>query len=178
MKANVLQDILYLHQCTFKFYIGSDVSFNKDNHYLFLLYCLLTDYFSYFMSSCTGKIVVFNNFSSLIFSQPRDKQNRPRDFLLFKYFLENLLLTIFKQKRSQSSSNYCNKKLLTHYQKKRRHGFGQQPFRNVFPKFKVDYLSCFCTGAHQVFTISLTLKTESKYLKSSRVFPFFISFFC
>ena len=56
-----------------------------------------TYYFSYFMSSCTDRIVVFNNFFSLIFSQPRDKQNRARDFLLFKYFLNNLLLTVFMQ---------------------------------------------------------------------------------
>ena len=55
------------------------------------------NYFFYFMSSCTDRIVVFNNFFSLIFSQPRDKQNRARDFLLFKYFLNNLLLTVFKQ---------------------------------------------------------------------------------
>ena len=58
-----------------------------------------TNYFSYFMSSCTDRIVVFNNFFSLIFSQPRDKQNRARDFLLFKYFLNNLLLTIFMQNK-------------------------------------------------------------------------------
>ena len=56
-----------------------------------------TNYFSYFISSCTDRIVVFNNFFSLIFSQPRDKQNRARDFLLFKYFLNNLLLTVFMQ---------------------------------------------------------------------------------
>ena len=49
------------------------------------------------MSSCTDRIVVFNNFFSLIFSQPRVKQNRARDFLLFKYFLNNLLLTVFMQ---------------------------------------------------------------------------------
>ena len=54
-------------------------------------------YFSFFMSSCTNTITVFNNFFSLICSQPRDKQNRARDFLLFKYFLNNLLLTVFMQ---------------------------------------------------------------------------------
>ena len=58
-----------------------------------------TNYFSYFMSSCTDSIVVFNNFFSLIFSQPRDKQNRTRDFLLFKYILNNLLLTVFMQNK-------------------------------------------------------------------------------
>ena len=52
---------------------------------------------NYFMSSCTDRIVVFNIFFSLIFSQPRDKQNRARDFLLLKYFLNNLLLTVFMQ---------------------------------------------------------------------------------
>ena len=56
-----------------------------------------TNYFSYFMSSCTDRIVVFNNFFSLIFSQASVKQNRARDFLLFKYFLNNLLLTVFMQ---------------------------------------------------------------------------------
>ena len=50
-----------------------------------------TNYFSYFMSPCTGRIVVFNNFFSLIFSRPRDKQNRAPDFLFSKYFLNNLL---------------------------------------------------------------------------------------
>ena len=53
-----------------------------------------TNYFSYFMSSCTNRIAVFNNFFSLICSQPRDKQNRARDFFLSKYFLNNLLLTV------------------------------------------------------------------------------------
>ena len=56
-----------------------------------------TNYFSYFRSSCTDRIVVFNNFFSLIFSHPRDQQNRADDFLLFKYFLNNLLLTVFMQ---------------------------------------------------------------------------------
>ena len=56
-----------------------------------------TNYFSYFMSSCTDSIVVFNNFFSLIFSQPRGKQNHARNFFLFKYFLNNLLLTVFMQ---------------------------------------------------------------------------------
>ena len=56
-----------------------------------------TSYFSYFMSSCTDRIVVFNNFFSLMFSQPRAKQNHARDFLLFNYFLNNLLLTVFMQ---------------------------------------------------------------------------------
>ena len=51
-----------------------------------------TSYFSSFMSSCTTRIAVFNNFFSMICSQPRHKQNRARDFLLFKYFLNNLLL--------------------------------------------------------------------------------------
>ena len=56
-----------------------------------------TYYFSCFMSSCTDRIVVSNNFFPPIFSQPRDKQNRARDFLLFKYFMNNLLLTVFMQ---------------------------------------------------------------------------------
>ena len=56
-----------------------------------------TNYFSYFMSSCTNRIAVFNNFFSLICSQPRDKRNFAPDFLLSKYFLNNLLLTVFIQ---------------------------------------------------------------------------------
>ena len=53
--------------------------------------------FSYFMSSCTNRIEVFINFFSLICSQPRHKQNRACNFLLFKYFFNNLVLTVFMQ---------------------------------------------------------------------------------
>ena len=56
-----------------------------------------TNYFSYFMSSCTNRIAVFNNFFSLICSQPRDKQNRARDFFSFEYFLNNQLLNVFME---------------------------------------------------------------------------------
>ena len=56
-----------------------------------------TSYFSSFMSSCTNTVAVFVNLFSMICSQPRDKQNRARDFLLFKYFWNNLLLTVFVQ---------------------------------------------------------------------------------
>ena len=54
-----------------------------------------TNYFSYFMSSCTNWIAVFNIFFSLIWTQPREKENRARDFLLSKYFLNNLLFIVF-----------------------------------------------------------------------------------
>ena len=67
-----------------------------------------TNYFSYFMSSCTNRIEVFNNFFSLICNQPRDKQNCARDFFPFRYFLNNQLLTVFMQ--NTLSSNYCYKK--------------------------------------------------------------------
>ena len=56
-----------------------------------------TDYSSYILSSCTDRIAVFNNFFSLICSQTREKQNNPRDFLLSKYFLNNLPLAVFMQ---------------------------------------------------------------------------------
>ena len=56
-----------------------------------------TNYFSYFMSSCTNRIAVFNIFFSLIRSQPRDKQNLVRDFFPFEYFLNNQLLTVFME---------------------------------------------------------------------------------
>ena len=67
-----------------------------------------TNYFSYFMSSCTNRIEVFNNFFSLTCSQPRDKQNRARDFFPFRYFLNNQLLTVFMQ--NTLSQNYYYKK--------------------------------------------------------------------
>ena len=67
-----------------------------------------TNYFSYFMSSCTNRIEVFNNFFSLICNQPWDKQNCTRDFFPFRYFLNNQLLTVFMQ--NTLSSNYCYKK--------------------------------------------------------------------
>ena len=54
-----------------------------------------TDYFSFILSSCNNRLAVFSIFFPLIYSQPRDKQSRARDFLLSKYFLNNLLLTVF-----------------------------------------------------------------------------------
>ena len=66
-----------------------------------------TDYFSYILGSCTNRIAVFNGFFSLICSQPRDKLNRTRDFLLSKYFLNNLLSCKI---RFQSLVSYYNKK--------------------------------------------------------------------
>ena len=58
-----------------------------------------TNYFLQFLSSCTNRIAVFNKFFSLICSQPEGKQNRTRDFLLFKYCLNNLLLTVFMRNK-------------------------------------------------------------------------------
>ena len=53
--------------------------------------------FSYFMSFCINRIAVFNDIFELVCIQPQDKENRFRYFLLFKYFLNNLLLTVFIQ---------------------------------------------------------------------------------
>ena len=56
-----------------------------------------TNCFSCFTSSCTNRIAVLKNLLALMCSQPRDKQNRARNFLLYKYFLNNVLLTVFMQ---------------------------------------------------------------------------------
>ena len=105
------------------------------------------------MSSCSNRIAAFNNLFALTCSQPREKENCAHNFLLFKYFLNNLLLTIFMQN--------------THCYKKCGHVSVQHPFRNMCAKFKVHHLSRFRTAAGQVFTIqkpflsevSLTMKT-------------------
>ena len=107
-------------------------------------------YFFYFMSSCTNKILVLNYLFALIYSQRRGKQKRDRDFLVFKYFLNNLFLTFFIY--FQNSLIHCNEKCMTHYWKKRGQVFVQHPMRKVGSKFKVDRLSCFRTGTRQVFT--------------------------
>ena len=59
----------------------------------------------------TNRIEFFSKFFSLICSQPREKQNHVCDFLLFRYFLNNVLLTVFMQ----NTSNSCNKKWMTLY---------------------------------------------------------------
>ena len=56
-----------------------------------------TNYFFYILSSCTNRIAVFNNIFSLVYRQPRDKQSHARNFLLSKYCLNNLLLTVIMQ---------------------------------------------------------------------------------
>ena len=53
--------------------------------------------FFYFTSSCTNKSVVFYGFFSLKCILPRPKQNRWRIFILSKYFMNNLFLTVFVQ---------------------------------------------------------------------------------
>ena len=64
-----------------------------------------TNYFSYFMNSCTNRIAVFSNFFSLIYSQPRDKQNRARDFFRFECFLNDQLLIDYMETTLSNSSN-------------------------------------------------------------------------
>ena len=119
------------------------------------------------MSSSTNRITVFNNFFSLICSQPRDKQNRARDFFPFGYFLNNQLLTVSWKLRFQNSSNYCYKKWTSQYWIKRGHGLVQYSVKKMCAKFKVDRFIRFRTGARKVFTtqkpfpreIPLTMKT-------------------
>ena len=96
-------------------------------------------------------------FYSLICSQPKDKQNRARDFRLFKYFLNNLFSTAFRQNRlsklvvRKNADNVLCSSLL----------------EMCAQKFKVDFASRFCTGVRQVFKnqkplttgIPLTMKT-------------------
>ena len=70
-----------------------------------------TNCFSYFMSSCTVRIVAFNNF---IFTDIWPTNRQTKTFpqfspfqLLFEFFFELFSCKI----RSQNSSNYCNKKM-------------------------------------------------------------------
>ena len=48
-------------------------------------------------SSCINRFVVFYSFFSLKFKLPRPKENLARVFILFKYFVNNLVLTVFIQ---------------------------------------------------------------------------------
>ena len=65
---------------------------------------------------------------------------------------------------------------MTHYQKKRGHGFVQESVRNACTKFKVDRLSCFRTGARHMLTtkkrftseIPLTMKIATSNKKDRR----------
>ena len=56
-----------------------------------------TNYFSCFMNPRSNRIVFFSFLFALICSQPRAKQNSACNFLLFKIFLNNLLLTVCMQ---------------------------------------------------------------------------------
>ena len=69
-----------------------------------------TNYFSYFMSSCTDRIVVFNNFFHLYLAN--QESNKTAIF-----FVSNIFWIIYFQLfsckiRFQSSWNYCNIKWL------------------------------------------------------------------
>ena len=128
-----------------------------------------TNYFFYIMISCTIIIAFFNNFFSLISSQPRGKQNCACDFLLFKYFW--LFLSIsdcFHAKYSFKTRWFIaikneDKSLLG----KTRTQFRTAVCLNVFAKFKVDRFSRFLywslSSVHHTETFSpqdpLTMKT-------------------
>ena len=58
---------------------------------------LKTNYFSYFMRCCTDRIVVFNNFFHWYLAKQEPNKTVRVIFCFFKYFLNNLLLTVFMQ---------------------------------------------------------------------------------
>ena len=121
---------------------------------------LKNNYFSYILSSCNNRIIVFNNFFSWICSQQRAKKTVPAIF-----FFPNIFGIIYFQLFSckihfQSSSSHCNKTRITHCYEKHGHGFVQQSVRNVCSKFKVDPLRCYNTGLRQAFTIQKLLNCE------------------
>ena len=101
------------------------------------------------MSSCINKIAVFKNLFALICSQPRDKQNRARDFFLFIYFLQ---LISCKKKLVELLQLKMNDSLL---EKIYGYIFVQHLIENGCAKFKVDRLSHLCTGVRQVFNLTL-----------------------
>ena len=84
-KANLFKYI------QFTFFMHSEYWENKGQSWT-------QNYLLYFISSCANRIAVSNDLFALVRSQPREKQNRVRDFMLFKYFLNNLLVIVFMQK--------------------------------------------------------------------------------
>ena len=74
-----------------------------------------TNYFSYFMSSCTNRIAVFSNLVSLIYSQPRGKQSWLEFFFLLNIFWIISFWSFSWKLHFQNSPNYCYKKWSTYY---------------------------------------------------------------
>ena len=67
------------------------------------------------MSFCINRIAIFNNLLALIRGQTTGQKKRARNFLIFKYFLINLLLKkqiISCKLHFQNSSSYWNKKIM------------------------------------------------------------------
>ena len=137
-------------------------------------------YFSYWMNSYTHRIAVFNNLFALTCSQPKGKQNHVCGFLLFKYFLNNLLLTFFMQNTLSKFVEILQQKMYDIMLEKRGYVF-QNRVRNVCANIKVNRLNRFRTGARHVFTtqepfpseIPLTMKTA--ILNSLNTFHYLIT---
>ena len=111
-------------------YIFYNISLNVPRPIFFKIYCLpfsgtpnirkikvkaglKNNYFSYFMSFCINRIAIFNNLLALIRGQTTGLKKRARNFLIFKYFLINLLLKkqiISCKLHFQNSSSYWNNK--------------------------------------------------------------------
>ena len=87
-----------------------------------------------------NRFVVFCSFLSLKCILPRPKQNRAHVFLLFKHFLNNLLLTVFVQNLISKFAKVLPQKPNNSLLEKLR--------ESVYARFKVDCSRRFCTVDH------------------------------
>ena len=74
-----------------------------------------TNYFSYFMSSCTNRIAVFSNFFHWYIANQETNKTVPAIFFLLNIFWIISFWLFSWKLRFQNSSNYCYKKWTTHH---------------------------------------------------------------
>ena len=95
-----------------------------------------------------------------MFSQAKDQQNSARNFHFFKYFLNNLLLTVFMQNTLSKLVELMQQKMNESLLEKTRARFCVVVFGKVCAKFKFDSLNRFCARARQLFTIQKPFPSE------------------
>ena len=105
------------------------------------------------------------NFFKLICSQPRDKQNRARDFLPLKYCLNNLFSTIFMQNTFSKLFELLKQKMNNLLLVKARTPFCAAVSRKwVCKSWSFQRV---CTAARPVFTTQKPLPTKIPLTKET-----------
>ena len=149
--CNIFQYFQYIF-CTF--FVLSEYLENKGQNWTknklgFLLYELLHQCICGFLQFFLTEMHI-----------TKTQKNRGRIFLLFKYFLDNLFLTVFVQNVISKFVKVLPQKLSNSLLENSWNAFVQRSVRTACAKFKVDHLKSLSVHHTEIFLSTKLLKHE------------------